>query len=201
LEDALPGGPPTGVAGDRARRRSGQPGLQRRSAADAPALLKDIPRVTPDGFCSWTEQNENETLRFDLNYDLAESLSRAKAHLGRGLARRSVDLLERYVDEATSDISTYDVDEDPKGLVRWEEAGPEIVHASIAPDAPASQDQFQDWLTAMAMTFKTAVEDNGLWRALWERRQHPAPPGEDRSGHRSVDVPRALPSARHRHFT
>jgi len=166
LEDALPGGPPTGVAGDRARRRSGQPGLQRRSAADAPALLKDIPRVTPDGFCSWTEQNENETLRFDLNYDLAESLSRAKAHLGRGLARRSVDLLERYVDEATSDISTYDVDEDPKGLVRWEEAGPEIAHASIAPDAPASQDQFQDWLTAMAMTFKTAVEDNGLWRAL-----------------------------------
>lgn len=131
-------------------------------------FLKDIPRVTPDGFWSWAEQNENETLRFDLNYDLAESLSRReKARLGRELARRSVDLLERYVDEATSDISAYDVDEDPKGLVRWEEAGREIAHASIAPDAPASQDQFQDWLTALAMTFKTAVEDNGLWRALW----------------------------------
>jgi hypothetical protein len=84
-------------------------------------FLKDIPRVTPDGFW-WAEQNENETLRFDLNYDLAESLSRReKARLGRELARRSVDLLERYVDEATSDISAYDVDEDPKGLVRWEE--------------------------------------------------------------------------------
>jgi hypothetical protein len=71
--------------------------------------------VTPDGFWSWAEQNENETLRFDLNYDLAESLSRReKARLGRELARRSVDLLERYVDEATSDISAYDVDEDPR---------------------------------------------------------------------------------------
>lgn len=64
--------------------------------------------------------------------------------LGRGLARRSVDLLERYVDEATSDIGAYDADEDPKGLVRWEETGREIAHASVAPDAPASQDQFQD---------------------------------------------------------
>ena len=54
-------------------------------------FLKDIPRVTPDGFCSWTEQNENETLRFDLNYDLAESLSRReKARLdGSWLGGRS----------------------------------------------------------------------------------------------------------------
>jgi hypothetical protein len=39
--------------------------------------------VTPDGFWYWAEQKENETLRFDLNYDLAESLSRReKACLG-----------------------------------------------------------------------------------------------------------------------
>jgi hypothetical protein len=54
-------------------------------------FLKDIPRVTPDGFWSWAEQNENETLRFDLNYDLAESLSRReKARLdGSWLGGRS----------------------------------------------------------------------------------------------------------------
>lgn len=131
-------------------------------------FLKDIPRVTPDGFWTWAEQNENETLRFDLNYDLAESLSRReKARRGRELAHKAVDLLERYVDDATSEVSAYDVDEDPKGLVRWEEAGREIAKASIAPEAPASQDQFERWLAALAMTFKTAVEDNGLWRALW----------------------------------
>lgn len=131
-------------------------------------FLKDIPRVTPDGFWSWAERNENETLRFDLNYDLAESLTRReKARLGRELAHRDIDMLEHYVDEATRDPSAYDVDQDPKGLVRWEEAGREIAKASTAPAAPTSQDEFEDWLTALAMTFTTAVEDNGLWRALW----------------------------------
>jgi len=131
-------------------------------------FLKDIPRVTPDGFWTWAEHNENEMLRFDLNYDLAESLSRReKARLGRELARKAVDLLERYVDDATQDVAAYDVDGDPKGLVRWEEAGRAIAQASTAPVAPASQDKFEQWLTALAMTFKTAVEDNGLWRALW----------------------------------
>ena len=131
-------------------------------------FLKDIPRVTPEGFWSWAETNENETLRFDLNYDLAESLSRSeKARLGRELAHRAVDLLERYVDEATSDPTAYNIADDPKGLVRWEEAGREIASASVAPAAPATQADFEQWLTDLALTFKTAVEDNGLWPALW----------------------------------
>lgn len=131
-------------------------------------FLKDIPRVTPDGFWSWAEKNENEALRFHLNYDLAESLdSREKARRGRELAHRAVDMLERYVDEATADAEAYDVDADPRGLVRWEEAGREIANASPAPLAPRSQDEFEQWLTNLANSFKEAVEDNGLWRALW----------------------------------
>ncbi len=131
-------------------------------------FLKDIPRVTPDGFWGWAEHNENEKLRFNLNYDLAQSLSqREKARLGRELAHRDVDMLERYVDDATGEVSAYEVDRDPEGLVHWEEAGRELARASVAPNAPASQDQFEEWLTALAMTFKTAVEDNALWCALW----------------------------------
>jgi len=63
--------------------------------------------------------------------------------------------------------TAYDVLEDPKGLVRWEEAGREIARATFAPIAPESQGAFEEWLTALAQTFKKAVEDNGLWRALW----------------------------------
>lgn len=131
-------------------------------------FLKDIPRVTAEGFWSWAEKNENETLRFDLNYDLAESLDRReKARRGRELARRAVDLLETYVDEATTEATAYDVDADPKGLVRWEEAGRAIALAWAAPGAPSSQEEFEDWLIALANAFKGAVEDNGLWRSLW----------------------------------
>jgi len=131
-------------------------------------FLKDIPRVTADGFWSWAETNENERLRFDLNYDLAESLDkREKARRGRELAHRAVDLLETYVEEATAKGTPYDVDADPRGLVRWEEAGRAIALASAAPDPPSSQEEFEGWLIALAKGFKGAVEDNGLWRALW----------------------------------
>lgn len=135
-------------------------------------FLKDIPRVSPDGFWTWAALNENETLRFDLNYDLAESLSRReKARLGRELARRAVDLLERYVDDATQNLTAYDIDGDPKGLVRWDEAGRAIAQASAAPAVPRSQGEFEQWLVDLVMAFKTAVEDNGLWRALWNDEQ------------------------------
>lgn len=132
-------------------------------------FLKEIPRVTPDGFWSWAEKNENVTLRFDLNYDLADSLDRReKARRGRELAHRALHLLEDYVDESTSEIAPYDVDGDPKGLVRWEEAGKEIAQASTPPVAPETQEEFEPWLRGLAETFKGAVEDNGLWRALWD---------------------------------
>jgi hypothetical protein len=38
-------------------------------------FLKDIPRVTAEGFWTWATQNQNETLRFELNYDLGKSLT------------------------------------------------------------------------------------------------------------------------------
>jgi hypothetical protein len=46
-----------------------------------------------------------------------------------------------------------------------------MAQATMAPPAPLNQDQFEDWLTRMANTFKTAVEDNGLWTALWDDPQ------------------------------
>jgi hypothetical protein len=132
-------------------------------------FLKDIPRVTPEGFWSWAEINAGETLRFDLNYDLTLSLdAREKARLGRELAHKAVDLLEAYIDQAAQDPTAYDVANDPKGIVRWEEAGRRIARASAVPPAPLTQDDFEDWLLAMAQTFKTAVEDGGLWVALWD---------------------------------
>lgn len=131
-------------------------------------FLKDIPRVTPDGFWSWAEANEASTLRFDLNYDLAKSLSKAdKVKRGRELAHKNIDMLDRYVDDATSEITPYNIPADPRGIVRWEEAGRDIARAVSAPPAPHGQADFEDWLVALAEAFKSAVEDNDLWRALW----------------------------------
>lgn len=51
-------------------------------------FLKDIPRVTADGFWSWAEGNAADVLRDDLNYDLQETLNKSqKAAAGRVVAR------------------------------------------------------------------------------------------------------------------
>jgi hypothetical protein len=132
-------------------------------------FLKDIPRVTPEGFWAWAEHNENEALRFELNYDLTESLNRRqRAERGRQLARRSPSMLSAYVGEATSSPTPYDVNGDPDGLVRWDEKGREIADAMQRPGVPATQDEFESWLLQLATGFKSAVEDEGLWRALWD---------------------------------
>ena len=46
-------------------------------------------------------------------------------------------------------------------------AGRLIAGATSPPAAPSTQADFERWLTDLAFAFKTAVEDNGLWRALW----------------------------------
>jgi hypothetical protein len=148
-------------------------------------FLKDIPRVTAEGFWTWATQNENETLHFELNYDLGESLTRRERALrGRKLARQVPDILENYVIERGLNAEPYDVDADPNLLVGWDEAGRQIARATTVPPAPLNQDQFEDWLMRMAYTFKTAVEHNGLWTALWDDPQSghygPPPQGEDR---------------------
>jgi hypothetical protein len=57
-------------------------------------VLKDIPRVTPDGFGSWAEQNENETLRFDLNYSDTTTVVEpdSRGAIGCGIAPAAVKL-------------------------------------------------------------------------------------------------------------
>jgi len=103
-------------------------------------FLKDIPRVTAEGFWTWATQNENETLRFELNYDLGESLTRRERALrGRKLARQVPDILENYVIERGLNAEPYDVDADPNLLVGWDEAGRQIARATTVPPAPSTR--------------------------------------------------------------
>lgn len=128
-------------------------------------FLKEIPRVTPDGFWDWAEVNAGETLRFELNYDLGASLNRQqRAILGRQLAQRAPEILDGYVADVTRDATGYDVDGDPKGLVRWEEAGRRIAKVSVFPQPPASQSDFEGWLVALAESFKAAIENEASGR-------------------------------------
>lgn len=133
-------------------------------------FLKDIPRVTPDGFWSWAENNEARTLREDLNYDLSLSLTQAeRAQRGRQVARSRPSIALAYVEEkAAQDLVPYDVQADPKLLVGWAEVGRDAAAANEeALKQPAEEDGFYEWVGDLMNEFKHAVEQTDLWRALW----------------------------------
>jgi hypothetical protein len=133
-------------------------------------FLKEIPRVTPDGFWHWSEINRNEELRFQFNYDLSQNLSRAeKTRRARELAERSPDILVEYIDAAIGqgDLESYNVDDDPDLLVGWNDAGDAFAHR-MAPVTPIqSQEDFERWLTDLVNSFKYEVENSDLWRVFW----------------------------------
>jgi hypothetical protein len=133
-------------------------------------FLKDIPRVTADGFWSWAETNVGDVLRQDLNYDLEDSLNRGqRAAAGRAVARARPDLALQYVDEIQhGKLLPYDVEEDPRLLVGWAEEGRQAAAASTTEvGQPATEDDFMAWVKNLALEFKAATEDTDLWKAFW----------------------------------
>lgn len=134
-------------------------------------FLKDIPRVTADGFWGWAETNESQVLRDDLNYDLEETLTkRKKAERGRAVARARPEIAMRYIEVIESEaLLPYDVEADPKLLVGWAEAGRQAALAAASDLAqPKTEDEFMGWVKGLANEFKAAVEDTDLWKALWD---------------------------------
>lgn len=152
-------------------------------------FLKDIPRVTADGFWSWAEGNASEVLREDLNYDLEETLSqRTKAARGRDVARARPEIALRYIDAIQNGVLLpYDVEQDPKLLVGWAEAGRQAAQSSGSDvQQPGGEAEFMEWVKSLANEFRAAVEDTDLWKALWN---------DDLTKHREEKIVQAIAGA------
>lgn len=134
-------------------------------------FLQDIPqRITANGFYGWAESNVNQVLREDLNFDLAEDVSRAvRSDRGRRLARRRPDIAFTFVDEVAeaADPRPYDVAADPDLLVGWYEAGRSSARTEVDPLTQPSEEGFHAWLGGLIDRFQHSVEHSDLWRVLW----------------------------------
>lgn len=133
-------------------------------------FLKDIPRVTAEGFWGWAQNNEAAVLREDLNYDLAKSLTkRARAAQARAVARARPDFVLRYVEQQQKGLLLpYDVHKDPALRVGWAEVGRAAASTSTTTIVePSDESDFMDWVKSLALDFKHQVESADLWRALW----------------------------------
>jgi hypothetical protein len=134
-------------------------------------FLKNMASVTAGGFWGWAEVNENDILRNDLNYDLAESLTRRqKEARARELAHQRPAIAVRYLRHIAEDTEhvPYDAARDPDLLVGWYEVGRLAFDPELTPPSEPDEDEFCNWVGALIENFRHAVEETDLWRALWD---------------------------------
>lgn len=134
-------------------------------------FLKDIPRVSAGSFWGWAENNHAQELRDDLNYDLSKDLTlQQRAVRGHELARKRPTFVKAYLEVVENSVLLpYDVEADPKGLVRWHEAGKEAAFGRMSPaDAPEDASDFTTFIDRLAKDFQAAVEQTDLWVSLWQ---------------------------------
>lgn len=79
--------------------------------------LRDLPTINADDFWNFCYTNDNETLRQELNFDIARKV--AKADIVQ-VARRHPELRRRYLAGVEERPGTsYDFGADRKGYVQW----------------------------------------------------------------------------------
>lgn len=141
-------------------------------------FLKDIPVATPDSFWTWADASVGPDLRAELNYELNTTLSKAqKEEAAYRTAWKHPDLVVEYLNGvAAQEDRPYDVDIDPKSLVRWAEIGRGAAAKQEPLLPPTTKDDFARWVVTLAEEFQHAVEHTDLWIALWnEGRTKPLP--------------------------
>lgn len=83
----------------------------------------------------------------------------------------------------------YDVEQDPKLLVGWAEAGRNaatVRSTDVGQPTADNNDDFMNWVKSLAEEFKSAVEDTDLWKAFWN---------DDLTKHREEKIIQAVAGA------
>lgn len=135
-------------------------------------FLRDLPTIDQAGFWDWAWSNENETIRNELNYEIARS---ADTTTIIRLARMRPDIVEKYVRaQEKNPKPPYDLTDDPSWEVAWWEDGRTLGSRLPGPSAePANRSQFHAFVAWFIESFRHNIEDQDGWRVLW-RKQGPA---------------------------
>lgn len=136
--------------------------------------LRPLRRPDLDGFAHWTEYaDEADELRTALNLDTCSELTRKeRASAVMKTVWEHPELAQAWGRfEETTGREAYDVEEDPRRLVHYPEYGAEMLALSMSAEVVLEEptDDFCTWVKALAEQFVHTVEQQGGWRALWER--------------------------------
>lgn len=128
-------------------------------------FLRRLPVFTPQDFWDWSFSHEAEQIKGQFNYDVATNV---KAEEIAKLARNNPDLARKFIRGYEDRVPPpYDTDQDPKGRVRWYEAGQELATYLRPVAEPETTSDFCAFVKTLIEEFIWAVEQRGGWKLLW----------------------------------
>ena len=131
-------------------------------------FLRHLPTINPEDFWDYLWDYENERLRIDFNYEVKSGVRKREII---DIARRERFLVCNYLEyvESRARPTPYDLEDDPKGLYKWEEATYEYAssHPATWFFTPTSQDEFVNLVTTIVEEFRHFVEEEEGYQLLW----------------------------------
>lgn len=135
-------------------------------------FLNDLPSINSDGFKDYVWENQNETLRNDLNYSLKSELDKATIIK---IARENPEWVRDYEETVErKGYTPYDLKNDPSGKYHWaSDAVQQYIKAN--PLFFSDDDSFAACIYGMCQAFKNYIEDEKGYELLWNDGGKPKP--------------------------
>lgn len=133
--------------------------------------LRELPTISASTFFDYCFENENETLRNEVNADI---LGHVDKQAIVEFARNHPDIRGRYLEQVEHQESeSYDFERDKAGLVHWYDATKTYcLHHALALQIGTNAD-FRNAIDQMLGEFRNYVENNEGWRLLWNENGTP----------------------------
>lgn len=128
-------------------------------------FLRQLPVVDGDGFWEWAFAYEADNIKGDFQYDVARNVDAEKI---AKLARRNPEIVKRYVARFEKNVPpSYDVEDDPRGLFNWYEAGQQLGSEIQPVSQPKTQADFCEFVRTLCEEFVWVTEEREGWKLLW----------------------------------
>jgi len=131
-------------------------------------FLRHLPTINYEDFWDYLWDYESERLRADFNYEVKSGVRKSEII---NIAQSAGFLRRNYLEyvEGHARPTPYDLEDDPRGLYKWEEATYEYTssHPATWFFTPTSHDEFVNLVTRIVEEFRHFVEEEQGYRLLW----------------------------------
>jgi hypothetical protein len=129
------------------------------------AYLKPLPTINPKDYWGYCFDEDPDDLRREFGEEITRSV---KKEIIIENALTHFDSVESFVEFLKSTgVAPYDIDSDPKGLVRWYHTTRDYIASHPVRARIKDETDLEKFIDEIIQAFQTFIEDNGGWKLMF----------------------------------